>query len=155
MPTRVLRLVRRVPKAAAVNTVTVMHHQANVLGKSTATSDEFGLLTYNIQPKQRAAEKRMLQPPPLSEPPTAHDDGDDEDEISSPPEKRVSKSKKRCSVEGCTKGAVRKGICWRHGAKHSIKRKRCSIEGCTNQVQKRGLCKRHGAFRTDAISAAL
>ncbi len=30
--------------------------------------------------------------------------------------------------------------------RHGVKVKRCSSEGCTNQAQRRGVCKRHGAY---------
>ena len=57
--------------------------------------------------------------------------------------KKVAKKKKRgkCSADGCTNGAVRGGVCVRHGAKV----KRCNSEGCTNQAQKGGVCIKHGA----------
>lgn len=31
--------------------------------------------------------------------------------------------------------------------KHRAKLKRCSIDGCTNQAKRRGVCCRHGAYR--------
>ena len=40
------------------------------------------------------------------------------------------------------KTAKQGGLCIQHGAKM----KRCSSEGCTNQAQRRGVCKRHGAY---------
>ena len=44
---------------------------------------------------------------------------------------------KRCSCKGCARGAVRGGVCITHGAK--VERKRCSHEGCTSYAQKRGI----------------
>ena len=46
-----------------------------------------------------------------------------------------------CSHEGCTKCAIRGGVCVQHGAKV----KRCGREGCNNQAQKGGVCMKHGA----------
>jgi hypothetical protein len=57
-------------------------------------------------------------------------------------DKRNSK-RKRCSHEGCTNQAQKRGVCIRHGAE----RKLCSHEGCTNQAQKLGVCCGHGAER--------
>ena len=48
-----------------------------------------------------------------------------------------------CNHEGCNNFAVKRGVCWRHGAKHDAKI--CSEEGCTNIAVKRGTCVRHGA----------
>ncbi len=50
-----------------------------------------------------------------------------------------------CNMEGCNKIAQRKGVCWRHGAKHLAKRKLCSSEGCKNYAKTGGVCIRHGA----------
>eukprot|EP00984_Skeletonema_dohrnii_P008634 scaffold3203_cov95-Skeletonema_dohrnii-CCMP3373.AAC.3 len=84
--------------------------------------------------------------------------------------------RKRCSSEGCTKFAQKRGVCIRHGAKvkrcssegctshvvkggvcvrHGAKVKRCNIEGCTNVSVKGGVCRRHGAYRNaqDASTA--
>ena len=49
---------------------------------------------------------------------------------------------KRCSSNECTNGAVKGGVCIKHGAK----RKLCSCDGCTNYAKKEGLCQRHGAY---------
>lgn len=56
---------------------------------------------------------------------------------------QVKRACRICSVEGCTNGAVRGGVCFRHGAE----RKKCSHEGCANLSVKEGVCVRHGAKR--------
>ena len=63
------------------------------------------------------------------------------------PVEKFSK-KKYCSWEGCTNGAIKGGVCWRHGAKSTTNKKKCSSEGCTNYAVKGGVCVRHGAKTT-------
>ena len=50
---------------------------------------------------------------------------------------------KKCSSEGCTKYAQKRGVCWTHGAKGEMEQ--CNFEGCNNYVQKGGVCITHGA----------
>ena len=52
-----------------------------------------------------------------------------------------TRTKKRCSHEGCTNHVQKGGVCVTHGAKV----KRCNFEGCTNQSKKGGVCVTHGA----------
>eukprot|EP00729_Bicosta_minor_P016574 gene16574-biopygen21199 len=44
---------------------------------------------------------------------------------------------------GCDKGAVKDGLCFKHGAK-----KICTFNDCTTAAQSRGLCSRHGSGST-------
>ena len=60
--------------------------------------------------------------------------------------------KKYCSWEGCTNGAIKGGVCWRHGAKSTTNKKKCSSEGCTKYAQKGGLCRSHGTKVESALS---
>ena len=49
--------------------------------------------------------------------------------------------RKPCSHKYCTKQAIRKGVCYRHGAVYvPIK---CSTDGCTNNSIKNGRCRYH------------
>jgi hypothetical protein len=47
-----------------------------------------------------------------------------------------TQSRKKCEVEGCTTGAVSKGLCIKHGGG-----KRCKIPTCDKGAEKGGLCK--------------
>jgi hypothetical protein len=49
---------------------------------------------------------------------------------------------KRCSIQDCNNKSRRDGVCVKHGAVM----KRCSIEECENQSIKDGLCVKHGAI---------
>eukprot|EP00984_Skeletonema_dohrnii_P027045 scaffold16471_cov106-Skeletonema_dohrnii-CCMP3373.AAC.4 len=51
------------------------------------------------------------------------------------------KKKPKCSHDGCTNSSIKRGVCWRHGAKNLVNnRKRCSAEGCKNHVHKGEVC---------------
>ena len=54
--------------------------------------------------------------------------------------------RKKCSSEGCTKVAVRGGVCISHGARKN----RCLIEGCEKGAIYNGMCKNHRDI-TDAM----
>ena len=54
---------------------------------------------------------------------------------------------KRCSVEGCKKQSIKKGICVLHGAVV----KRCSVEGCKKGSVKNGVCDAHRARESDPL----
>jgi len=54
------------------------------------------------------------------------------------------RQRKRCKFDGCENGAVKGGVCRRHGAK-TKRKKRCEFDGCENQAQKGGVCVKHGA----------
>lgn len=54
-----------------------------------------------------------------------------------------SRSRRKCSVEGCPNRVVQGGLCISHGAK----RKTCSHPGCSKNVKKAGLCSTHGPAR--------
>ena len=58
---------------------------------------------------------------------------------------------KRCSTEGCTNYAQKRGVCRRHGAEIKL----CSSDWCTNNVIRGGVCRRYGAKRNaqDASTA--
>ena len=83
-----------------------------------------------------------IPPPAAATSKRSRSDNENENE----PAKKRSKTKK-CSWEGCANGAVKGGVCIRHGATKT-KKKKCSSEGCTNQAQKGGVCIRHGATWT-------
>ena len=51
---------------------------------------------------------------------------------------------KFCSVEGCERYAVKRGICVRHGAEPPKKRY-CRVEGCPHVAIQGGVCNTHGA----------
>jgi hypothetical protein len=56
------------------------------------------------------------------------------------------KKKPKCSHDGCTNSSIKRGVCWRHGAKNLVNnRKRCSAEGCKNHVHKGEVCIHHWA----------
>ncbi len=57
--------------------------------------------------------------------------------------------KKSWSKEGCSKRAIRGGVCIRHGAKRPAVAL-CAVEECTNQRAKGGFCKRHYRLMTEA-----
>ena len=59
---------------------------------------------------------------------------------------QTKKSKRRCTVAGCSKSAVQGGLCIGHGAKRKP-RKRCEVENCTNFSVQGGRCIKHGAKR--------
>ena len=75
--------------------------------------------------------------------------GDDEEEA---PKKDGKKYKKRrkCSHDGCNNLSIKKGLCWRHGAKNLVNRNRCIAEGCNNHVQQGGLCRTHHGAKVKA-----
>ena len=54
------------------------------------------------------------------------------------------RTRKTCSVEGCTTGAKSGGVCRAHGAPATVK-KLCTHDGCQNRVKTHGVCWRHGA----------
>eukprot|EP00984_Skeletonema_dohrnii_P022406 scaffold11535_cov67-Skeletonema_dohrnii-CCMP3373.AAC.1 len=58
-------------------------------------------------------------------------------------EQEKKRTKNQCRSEGCENGAIKGGVCWRHGAKAFAKQ--CSNEGCKNGAIKGGVCWRHGA----------
>jgi hypothetical protein len=154
MPKRIfVRVPIKATAKAAAAAATTIRHQADYVkgGKCQAKLDEFGLLTYNYSTiKTTTAEKkRMLQPTSTStlEPSNANDHNakDEIISITSPPPKKKAKSyKKRCSVEGCTRQAQKKGVCCSHGAKCIWYKKECKIENCTKGAKKGGLCIAHG-----------
>ena len=56
-----------------------------------------------------------------------------------------------CKVDGCEKYAQRGGVCCSHGA--NLKTRTCKAEGCNNWPQQGGVCKRHGAKKKHARCA--
>lgn len=65
-----------------------------------------------------------------------------ETNASSPP----AKKKTHCSQPNCPNLAIKKGLCYRHGAKSLLPPKpQCKVPNCTNQVQRGGVCCKHGA----------
>eukprot|EP00729_Bicosta_minor_P033015 gene33015-biopygen10761 len=54
-----------------------------------------------------------------------------------------SKDKATCSTSDCSNGAVKDGLCVKHGAKGF-----CTFDDCTTAAHSRGLCGRHGGGRT-------
>ena len=60
--------------------------------------------------------------------------------------KRHGAKGKRCSYDGCTNGSIKRGFCWRHGAR--IQKKRCNHDGCANLARRGGVCvTQHGATK--------
>ena len=55
--------------------------------------------------------------------------------------------KRYCTVEGCTNGIIRQGVCKKHGAKLTTlpKKRFCKVDGCEKQVVKWLVCHEHGA----------
>lgn len=44
-----------------------------------------------------------------------------------------------CTIDGCTRGAKSKGLCWSHGGAN-----KCSVEECEKMTISKGLCWTHG-----------
>jgi len=148
MPTRVWVVVRHVPKAAAAAAATVAADVVVVQEVAKEEEEEKGnrkkLDDYvtnrpvNIMRRRCQPEKKISIKPCNSVNRTKFDEFGN-----CQPKKKVSKP---CSVEGCINMALRKGVCWRHGAKELVNRKRCGFEGgCTNRAVKYGICWIHGA----------
>lgn len=67
----------------------------------------------------------------------------------------ISKKKKKntCKTEGCSKYAVKAGVCVAHGANKQYKK--CDIVECNNFAQKGGVCARHGATRQRKVCSVV
>ncbi len=88
-----------------------------------------------------------IRPDPLpsnSSSPALSQDNDNEDTKGRKHSGAAAKrTRRKCSIEGCTNRVVQGGLCISHGAK----RKLCGHPGCTKHVKKAGMCSAHGPPR--------
>jgi hypothetical protein len=100
----------------------------------------------------------------IDEEEAGRDGGGREEEVATVHKNPAGAKRRRCVMEGCTKGAKVRGACITHGAygmcligdcttmaanksqrcfKHGAKGL-CTVPGCTTNARKRGLCVKHG-----------